>query len=118
MLEFLRAILCLIVIAPFTHGDEPKSVDRALPSFREAYKADAWVASGGRRSPFMQPLGDGSWKVRMRSLQAVVARGRESVPALAEWLKSGKIHFEKRGTSFADHPTPEQIVAELKQLTV
>lgn len=84
---FSLAALFTVIGLPARADGPSTSVADQLETFRQQWDDQAWT-SGNRRGAYMRPLDDRGWRVRMRTLQSVVACGSEAVEPLIAALKS------------------------------
>ncbi len=97
----MRSLLLLIAIAfgvAFAAPDalaqppENPSASQWLAAFSKGWDDTKWEKSFRTApNPYMRPIGDDGWKVRMNALQGVVVRGNDSIPTLLAALKSDDV---------------------------
>lgn len=86
-LALLPACFGSMVVA----AETDRSAEQWLRQFQKGWNEDAWVQPfRGQPAGYMRPKTDRGWKVRMRALQGLVARGKQAVPHLLKVLKTGE----------------------------
>lgn len=74
-------------------GDDAPSPEHWIQTFSRDWGARKW----SQRSPrtptgYMRAADDDSWRLRMQALQALIAHGTESIPALVDALQNSEAH--------------------------
>ena len=84
-------LLVLIVLPGPLVAEEPqRDLTKPLEEFSRSWKDEDWQPSGkGPFTQYLRPENDAGWQVRMKTLQAMVGGGRESIELLLERLREG-----------------------------
>ena len=91
--------------------------DQLLEAFANQWDESKWVQKF-RRKTYMRELGDNGWRARMKLLQQLVAKGKDSIPALEKHLNSEhiptRIVAAQAISYLARHANVKNLVSHLK----
>ena len=98
MLIWMLFILIQTLVPAITGTTWAQPADAWLREFSAQWDDAAWTSGktagaspSGRRMPYMRPLDDQGWQVRMKALQGLVAGGENSISPLLNALENGDI---------------------------
>lgn len=80
-------LICILALLQSTLAAERKDPQQWLEHFAKSWDETEW-GPAGRRVGYMRSLDDRGWPARMLSMQALVAEGKKSIPALVKALQS------------------------------
>ena len=86
----LFVVLLIALPGPLFSEEPQRDLTKSLNDFSRSWKDEDWLPGGkGPFTQYLRPENDVGWQVRMKTLQALAAGGRESTEPLLKLLREG-----------------------------